>query len=299
MHANQATLPAHPFLRHPRTLERVRALGFTKTGKVIWPVMGASPDDPSNPPAPTATAPTVPPAPQPAVLPAVLPAAPAPVPTPAQVFPPPSAPAPAHTGDTQQGPGTPWRELPLEDQVAYWQAQSRKHEGRQLSALGLKPGELDQLRARAAQSEQHIQTALTEAEQRGRTAAQAEFGLRLADAHIRMSIGERMATEQVDELIADLNLSRFVTAEHTVDAAKVSTFVSTILPAPAAPPTTTPPATPPAPTTPPPAVPPATGAQRQVPDMGQGTPTIAKPSGLEAGRLAAQARFGKNKQPGQ
>ncbi|WP_235437538.1 hypothetical protein, partial [Micromonospora sp. RV43] len=221
-------------------------------------------------------------------------------PTPAQVFPPTNQPAAPPQPDASKSPSTPWRELPLEDQVAYWQAQSRKHEGRQLSALGLKPGELDELRAQAAASQQTYQAELTAAEQRGRTAAQAEFGLQLADANLRMAIGDRMTKEQVDGLLTHLNLGQFLTDKHQVDADKVSQFVA-LLPAPAA--QGTPPAQETAPTTAAPATgapaaaPPATGATGQRVDMGQGRTSSAKPSGLEAGRLLAQQRFGTAKQP--
>jgi hypothetical protein len=41
----------HPFLTHPRTGERLRAIGSTRRGP-IWPQLGASPDDPpADPPA--------------------------------------------------------------------------------------------------------------------------------------------------------------------------------------------------------------------------------------------------------
>lgn len=33
---------------HPRTGQRLRPLGVTPKGRIIWPMMGASPDDPSN-----------------------------------------------------------------------------------------------------------------------------------------------------------------------------------------------------------------------------------------------------------
>lgn len=46
--------PLHPYLTHPRTGERLRAIGVTRRGPV-WPQLGASPDDPpadpANPPA--------------------------------------------------------------------------------------------------------------------------------------------------------------------------------------------------------------------------------------------------------
>jgi hypothetical protein len=38
-------LPVHPTLRHPRTGNRLRAIGVTRDGRAMWPVLGASPDD--------------------------------------------------------------------------------------------------------------------------------------------------------------------------------------------------------------------------------------------------------------
>ena len=40
-------LPVHPTMRHPRTGEPLRAVGFVG-GRPVWPIMGASPDDPGN-----------------------------------------------------------------------------------------------------------------------------------------------------------------------------------------------------------------------------------------------------------
>jgi hypothetical protein len=45
------TLPTHPFLTHPRTGDPLTAVGVLR-GRPVWPVIGASPDDPSNEPAP-------------------------------------------------------------------------------------------------------------------------------------------------------------------------------------------------------------------------------------------------------
>lgn len=48
-------LPTHPHLRHPRTGDPLRAIYRTRSGRLVWPQMGASPDDPAagDPPAPT------------------------------------------------------------------------------------------------------------------------------------------------------------------------------------------------------------------------------------------------------
>lgn len=47
-----APLPFHPTRRHPRTGLALQAVGFRRSGAPIWPILGASPDDPpANPPA--------------------------------------------------------------------------------------------------------------------------------------------------------------------------------------------------------------------------------------------------------
>ncbi|HVK25052.1 MAG TPA: hypothetical protein VM677_27140 [Actinokineospora sp.] len=44
----KTTLPVHATLVHPRTGTPLQAVGYRRDGRPIWPVMGASPDDPSN-----------------------------------------------------------------------------------------------------------------------------------------------------------------------------------------------------------------------------------------------------------
>ncbi|SBT63933.1 Domain of unknown function (DUF4355) [Micromonospora sediminicola] len=45
-------LPTHPHLRHPRTGDPLRALGRTRSGRLIWPQLGAAPDPPAPAPGP-------------------------------------------------------------------------------------------------------------------------------------------------------------------------------------------------------------------------------------------------------
>lgn len=305
---------AHPYLRHPVTGAPLTALGTTKSGRLIWPVMGGSqPTGEPTPPAPAGVPPASGPAPSQTLT---VPASP----SGGAIFPPPNTgtpaappaqqPAPGGPAQPQPpaNPGTPWRELPIEDQVEYWRTQSRRHENRQLDALGLAPGELERLRATAADHQRVVaanqteqQRAISEAEQRGRSAAIAEVGGQLVDAHMRVAIGARMTPDQVTALLGSLNLAQFQTAEGRVDADRVATFVSTILPAAPAAPVTPPEVVPAAPV---PAVTagvpgaPVTGVpQRQVPDMGQGPHPVTRPSGLEAGREIARQRFASQAPP--
>lgn len=307
-------LPTHPLLRHPRTGEPLRALGVTRSGRVIWPVLGGS--QPTGEPAPTGDGGQGAPAGA-AHSTATNPSTPSePMFSPAQMaqlrqqFTNQPAPAPQQGQQGEQqpdkpfNPGVPWRELPVEDQVLYWQSQAKKHEGRQLAALGLKPGELEELRAAAAERDKLVEVgrtdaerAMSEAEQRGYTKALGEVGGKLVAAHMRAEIGTRMTKEQIAGLLENLDLSRFQAANGDVDSARVESFVSALLPAtapaanaagtPADTSTSAPAATAGA------AGQPGTGAPtRQIPDMGQGDRQIARPSGLAAGREIAAQRFG-------
>lgn len=295
-----------PNLTHPRTGEPIVPLGYTRSGRPIWPVLGGS--QPTGEPAPSTGA-TAPPAGEPTNN-ITVPATQSTTTTGGATALAGTAPAPnagaAPEAQPQQPfrPGVPWRELPIEDQVEYWRAQSRKHEARHLAELGLKPGELEQLRAAAAERDRLVEAgrtdaerAVAEAEQRGRQAALAEVGSKLVDAHMRVAIGDRMGQEQVTALLSNLDLRRFQTESGDVNDAAVRDFVATILPAAA--PASTAPATPAAGTTTEPAATagangqPGTGQPtRHVPDMGQGDRQIARPSGLTAGREIAAQRFG-------
>lgn len=50
-------MPFHPHLTHPRTGDPLRALYRTRSGRLVWPQMGAAPDDPADPADPPADPP--------------------------------------------------------------------------------------------------------------------------------------------------------------------------------------------------------------------------------------------------
>lgn len=45
---NTNTLPFHRHLRHPRTGQRVQAIGRRRNGSLVWPIMGADENDPDS-----------------------------------------------------------------------------------------------------------------------------------------------------------------------------------------------------------------------------------------------------------
>jgi hypothetical protein len=325
------------------------------------------PTPPANPG--TAPAPTPNPVPTP-------PPAPAPQPQPTPTA---QAPAPSHgptptqpgTGQGQHGqqPGTgedlpyyqegvPWRNLPPDQQLAYWMHRSRKHEDRNNAMR-----DYDQLKADQAAYQQLLSTTQTERERdisnarrQGETEAMARANVMLVEAYVRSAAAARgVDDEAVTDLIDTLDLSKFV-ANGVVDTARVYRQVNRLsgnagqqtqtgVPAapamPMHPQVQQPPAVPAAPagwpqqypptyngSVPPqqqpvpgqpaaapqwygqqpgvPAAPQWPGHQPAAPqvpgqpgvpagggpDFGQGVFTQAPPSGLEAGKAAARARFG-------
>jgi hypothetical protein len=222
----------------------------------------------------TTPAPT-PPAPAPAPAPT-----PAPVPTPTV----PPAPAPATGTDNGFPTGTPLAEMTSEQQMAYWRDKARKHEERVKSM-----SDYDQLRATADEYERLVEAsktdqerAIAEARRQGRTEAIGEVGGRLVEAYVRAAAAGRLGEDTVATLLEGLDRTKFLT-NGEVDTARVYAFVNTLAPAQPAP----------APQPQAPQVPAQPPAPPRTPDFGQGAFVSAPPSGLEAGRAAARARFGK------
>jgi hypothetical protein len=248
------------------------------------PAPAPQPPNPPPQPAPAPAASTPPAAP---VIPSPGPPPPHPQPNPPSPGPPPPHPQPS-VGDAGFPPNTPWREMEPAQQTAYWQHQARKHEER-VRAMS----DYDQLRQTADEYTRLVEAsrtdqerAVAEARRQGRAEALTEAGGRLVEAYVRAAATGRLEDERVTTLLQHLDRNAFVNSSGEVDTGKVYDFVHSIAPPPApqqpdtgAPGTATPPAG-------------ATPAVRQVPDYGQGRPATAPPTGLEAGRAAARARFG-------
>jgi hypothetical protein len=66
--------------------------------------------------------------------------------------------------------------------------------------------------------------ALRAAEERGRSAARLENGVRLAGAEMRAALAATLTEEQIEDLVEDINLSRFVTDDGDVDRDAVKHF---------------------------------------------------------------------------
>ena len=120
---------------------------------------------------------------------------------------------------------------PAEDlsaEVEKWKAQARKHEDR-AKANAAAAKELEQVKA-ASMTEQ--ERAVEQARAETRTATLIEVGGRLAAAEVRVAAAGRFTPEQLDSLLENVDLSKFVTDDGDVDADKVRSFVDGIAPQP-------------------------------------------------------------------
>lgn len=306
------TLPTHPRMRHPLTGLPLQAIGLTRAGNPIWPVMGGS--QPLTDPASSAPAPATPPAPggQAPVYNNYFGVPPASGGTPSapgtQAPPAPSAagqqpPATTPAGSDQDlgfPPNTPLAEMTESQQLAYWRHQAKKHENRNKAMV-----DYDDLRAKAEQYDALLATtqsehekAVAEARRQGETEAMAKANQRLVKAYVMAAVGDRLAPDSVNAVLDNLDPTKFIT-NGDVDTDKVNAYAAVIAP-PAAPAATAPPTQ--QPPTPAPATGAAPGALPGYPappppapgvpprDLGQGAHPQAPIDYLEAGRAEARRR---------
>lgn len=66
--------------------------------------------------------------------------------------------------------------------------------------------------------------ALRAAEERGRASARMENGVELAGAQVRAALAATLTEEQIEDLVEDLNLSRFVLDDGSVDREAIKHF---------------------------------------------------------------------------
>lgn len=167
-------------------------------------------------------------------------------------------------GDGQEAgfpANTPLSVMTVEQQLAYWQAQSRKHEGRVKSR-----GDYDELAAKAKAYDEQVAAGATETEKavaaalaQGRSDALGEANTKVSTAMVRAGLAARgISGQDADEVLAAVNPGAFV-VDGDVDTDAVAAWVQRIG-GPAAPP--------------------------KVVDLGQGVRTTTRTSGVAAGRAA-------------
>lgn len=201
-------LPIHPSRRHPLTGQPLQALGFRKDGRAIWPIMGG--DETTTP-----------------------------------------AGEGGGEGGGQGGnagqafpANTPVEQMTSDQRAAYFQHQAQKWQGRAENNYGLLRNlgvtNADEAAAIKEKVEKHDalehelmsdkDKAVAEASQTAAADAEAKYRPMLAETAFRVAIGDRKSKEEVDDFIGDLNLTRFLTDDGSVDIAKVLARVEQFAP---------------------------------------------------------------------
>lgn len=254
-----ASLPSFRGLTHPRTGFPLRALGFTRSGKPIWPVMGGS--EPAGEPTEPAKG-------------GLQGGQEQPKPTPAPKKS--SEPAKGSEGSAEGPNGypenTPVAEMTDRQAAAYWRHQSRRHEdGRKAAQKALddaKP-KIDGYDALEAASRSEHERALDEAKkttaEQVRAEERSKSALALVGAEFRAAAAGRLTAEQVAGFLDDLDRSKFLGSDGQPDLERIAARVDLWAPKPEV---------------------------KRV-DVGQGRRDTTTPSGVEAGRAAYQAKHGK------
>lgn len=156
--------------------------------------------------------------------------------------------------------GTPVAEMTDAQQAAYWREASRKHEARVKSR-----GDYDDLKARAEKYDAHVASSATDQDKavtaalaQGRTEAMAEANTKVSVAMVRAGLSARGVTgDAADGLLEAVNPAAFIVGDD-VDTNKVAAWVARVA-----------------------------GPVKAV-DLGQGTRTTTRASGVAAGMAAYQ-----------
>lgn len=206
-------LPLHETAVHPHTGQRLRALYIDRHGRARYPIMGASPDDPADPPADPAK--TDPPADPPG--------------DPAKTDPP--ADPPADLGFPKDTPVAQMKPL---EQAAYWQHQARKHEDRNKEwqkTLGGKTAaevaaERQELATLRTEKMSDSEKAVNEAKLTGRR----EASLALAPQMFAVALSH-VDEDRRKVLIENTDLSRVINEDGSIDTDKVKSIAEALAPA--------------------------------------------------------------------
>lgn len=252
-------LPIHPTKRHPLTGQPLQAVWVRPDGRVMWPMIGAAPDDGAGAgdagaggDGGDASA---------------------------------GSGGDAGTGSSASGSGsssedlgfpkdTPLTEMNVEQREAYWKHQARKHEGLWKGiAGGRKPDEVKADLDAYAEVQRAQQTpaeqALTDAREQGRREAVTESNTKAATAILRAQLsGAQIEDSDIETLLEPLDMRKFIT-DDDVDIAKITDFAKRFTPA---------------------------GTAPRERDFGAGRRPESGGRGTSAGKAEAQRRFANKQQ---
>lgn len=171
---------------------------------------------------------------------------------------------------------TPVKDMTVDQQAAYWKHQSRKHEERSKAFGDLTPETLQALREKADQHDALERELMSDKDKaiataRDEAAAEttAKFAEKLVKAEFKSASAGRLDADRLNNILAPLDLTRFLDKNGDVDETKVAAYVDSVAPKAAGP------------------------AQRGPSATGLGTPPTPQSERGAQGKAMAEKRFGK------
>ena len=199
-----SALPVHPFMRHPHTGARLRAVGVLPSGRIVWPILGASPDDDGGAGGGDGGG------------------------------------GGDEGGESGKGfpANTPVHEMTAEQQAAYWKDKSQLHEGRNKDLLKITGGKFgDELKAELSElgtlrdkDKTDSERAIEEAKNTAKAEVRKELGTDAARMAFEFALGHDPEKNDQSDLIDTLDLTKVLTDDGKVDTAKVRAIVNKIAP---------------------------------------------------------------------
>jgi hypothetical protein len=128
---------------------------------------------------------------------------------------------------------TPWKDMPPDQQVAYWRHQSRKHEDRASSTADYDAikTERDQLKAKhQTADEKAIEDATKAAADTAAAAERGKLAPRLVQAEFKALVAGRIPAARLEAILAPLDHTKFLTGDGEVDTDKVQQYVDGLAP---------------------------------------------------------------------
>lgn len=232
-------LPVHPILRHPLTGRPLIAAGVLSSGRVVWPIMGASEAPPEGGEGGDAAADAAKAAAEKAAAEkAAVEKAAADAKKGSE--PKPGDPFVDEDGEKFEFPyKTPLSDMKPAEQTEYWRHKAKKHENENKKFGGMTPAEIADLKRKSdeydASKMSASEKAVADAKAEGRKEALAESLTAtvstLMDAHMIAAGVDKDTPEGKDvaETLAALNASTFISEDH-VDAVKLSKVLNRLVP---------------------------------------------------------------------
>ena len=188
---------------------------------------------------------------------------------------PPNDPPPK--GDTPFPADTPLSEMTIEQQREYWKHQAKKHESnaKKHESTVKKQSDYDELKTKAAEAdrlrqerETENEKAVREAAEKARVEARAEMLPQLVSARFAAAAAGRIEADRLVTLTEDIDMTRYLKDDGTVDVDKVAAKVEAWAPKPSEP-------------------------RTPRPDPSQGSGRGPAPTGAEKGLAEVERRYGK------